>query len=130
MKFKIDTRYIVLQSLKAIVGYLFGVFIVLYFLDVKAPLEFVGTSLFACIVLYFAFTFPKKIIINDGIIYFAPQNSMKKYEVQLADIVKTEYSRKKYNTVIIFTKSGAKHELHPKDAKTFINALHSHEYQP
>lgn len=35
MEFKIDKRYVAIQSLKAMVGYLIGLFIVLVFLNIK-----------------------------------------------------------------------------------------------
>lgn len=126
MKFRIDRKYIALQSLKAIVGYMLGVSIVLYFLDSKDPYGFVGVSLAVCI-LFFILYFPRKIYVGDGIISFVQANRWEITTVELDDIVKTEASRKIYNTVKLVTKSGWEYTLHPEDAQTLEMLIRSRQ---
>lgn len=126
MKFRIDRKYIAIQSLKAIVGYMLGVSIVLYFLDSKDPYGFVGVSLAVCI-LFFILYFPKKIYVGDGIISFVQANRWERTTVELDDIVKTEASRKIYNTVKLVTKSGWEYTLHPEDAQTLETLIRSRQ---
>lgn len=126
MKFRIDRKYIAIQSLKAIVGYMLGVSIVLYFLDSKDPYGFVGVSLAVCI-LFFILYFPKKIYVGDGIISFVQANRWERTTVELDDIVKTEASRKIYNTAKLVTKSGWEYTLHPEDAQTLETLIRSRQ---
>lgn len=127
MKFKIDKRYIAIQSLKAIVGYILGVFIVFNLLDLKTPKDFVGTSLFAGIILYFVFVFPKSILIKDGIISFVVKNCVQRTKINLLDITKVECSCKYYNSMVIKTKFGDNYKLHPKNAQRLEEIISSYK---
>lgn len=127
MKFKIDKRYIAIQSLLAIVGYILGVFIVLNNLDLRTPLEFVGTSLFAGITLFFVFLYPKNILIKDGSISFVKRNCFERTKVNLADITQVKCSYKFYNTLIIITKEGRTYRLYPEDAQGLENVINSYK---
>lgn len=108
----------------AVVGYILGVFIVLNNLDLRTPLEFVGTSLFASIALFFVLFFRKNILIKDGSISFVKRNCFERTKVDLADITQVKCSCKFYNTLTIITKEGRKYKLYPEDAQdleTVIN---------
>lgn len=124
MKFRIDRRYIAIQSLKAIVGYTLGVFIVLYFLDSKDPYGFVGASLAVC-VLFFILYFPRRIYLEDGIISFVEANRRERRNVELTDIVRIERSHKIYNKMTLVTRSGRMYTLHPKDTLVLEEAIKS-----
>lgn len=126
MIFKIDKRYIAIRSLLVIVCYMFGVLIILSFTDLKSPIDFVASSLFASVIMYFIFFFPRKIVIKDGMINFVESNRFKRSKVRLADITQTDYVCRFYNTVTIFTKSGGDYKLHPKDANDLINYIQAH----
>lgn len=127
MKFKIDKRYIAIQSLLAIVGYILGVFIVLKYLDLRTPLEFVGTSLVAGITIFFVLFYPRNILIKDGSISFVKRNSFERTEVNLANISQVERSYKFYNTLTIFTKEGRMYKLYPEDAQGLENVINSYK---
>lgn len=104
-----------------------GVFISLEFLEIKNPIDFVGTSLFAGIILYFVFFFPKNILIKDGVICFMVKNRLEKTKIKLVDVAQIEYGFKFYNIVTIITKTNRKYLLHPKDAKALIDYIQSHK---
>lgn len=125
MKFKIDKQYIAIQSLLAIIGYILGVFIVLNTLDLRTPLEFVGSSLVAGIVLFFVFIYPKNILIKDGSISFVKRNCFERTKVNLADIIQVERSYRFYNTLTIITKEGIKYKLYPEDAQELEKVINS-----
>lgn len=125
MKFKIDKQYITIQSLLAIIGYILGVFIVLNTLDLRTPLEFVGSSLVAGIVLFFVFIYPKNILIKDGSISFVKRNCFERTKVNLADIIQVERSYRFYNTLTIITKEGIKYKLYPEDAQELEKVINS-----
>lgn len=127
MKFKIDKRYIAIQSLLAIVGYILGVFIVLNNLDLRTPLEFIGTSLVAGITLFFVFLYPKNILIKDGGISFVKRNCIERTKVNLSDITQVKRSYKFYNTLTIITKEGRNYNLYPEDAKELENVINSYK---
>lgn len=128
MKFKIDGKYFAIQSLKVIAAYMLGVFIVLKFLDLESPMDFVGTSSVVAIIFYSVFFFQRNIFIKDGIISFVEKNYIEKYKVKLADITNMEYEYKIYNTVTITTVSGREYKLHPKDAKALMDYLQSYRH--
>ena len=127
MKFKIDKRYIAIQSLLAIVGYMLGVCIVLKCLDLRTPLEFVGSSLVAGITIFFALFYPRNILIKDGRISFVKRNSFERTEVNIADISQVERSYKFYNTLTIITKDGRMYKLYPEDAQELENVINSYK---
>lgn len=127
MKFKIDRRYIAIQLLLAIGGYILGVLIVLKYLDLKAPMDFVGTSLFAGIILYFAFFFPRSILIKDRTLSFVEKNGLERTKVNLADITQIDSSCKPYNTLVIITKSDKTYKLHPKDVQGLEKVIRSYQ---
>lgn len=127
MKYEIDRRYIAIRTLLVIVCYILGILIALSLLKLRDPMGFVGSSLFAGIVVYFMYFLPRKINMKDGIISFVENNRRDRTEVKLIDIVQIEYGCKFYNTVTILTKSGTQYELHPKDAKALIDDIHSHK---
>lgn len=126
MMFKIDKRYIAIRFILVIVCYIFGVLITLILTDLISPIDFVVSSLFASVILYILFFFPRKIVIKDGIISFVENNRFERSKVRLADITQTDYVCRFYNTVTIFTKSGRNYILHPKDANNFINYIQVH----
>lgn len=123
MEFKIDKRYITLQTLKAIVGYAIAVLIVLYFFNLDDPEGFVGTSLLAGVTIYLLFILPRKIIFENGVISFTEKNGMARINIRIADIGYVETSYRRYNAVTIQTRSGEKYKLHPKDAEALRNIL-------
>lgn len=125
MKFKIDRRFIASQTFKAIAGYLIGLLIVLWFLDIKEPLDFIVISLVAGILVYFMSVFPRKIIVIDGIMSFVEKYGWERCRVKLTDITDMETEHKLYNTVILMTRSGKKYILHPKDAMALKDAVFS-----
>lgn len=125
MKFNIDKRYIVIQSLNAIVCYILGVLIVMYFLHPEDLYDFVGASLFAAIIVFFIYFFPRSIYVKDGIISFGGKNCFKRNHVNLTEITQIKYSCKFYNTVLLVTKSGEEYKLHPKDAVAFEDVVRS-----
>lgn len=127
MKFKIDKRYIAIQSLLAIVGYMLGVFIVLKYLDLRTPLEFVGSSLVAGITIFFVLFYPRNILIKDGSISFVKRNSFERTEVNLATISEVERSYKFYNTLTIITRAGKIYKLYPEDAQGLENVINSYK---
>ncbi len=106
---------------------MFGVFIVFNLLDLKTPKDFVGTSLFAGIILYFVFVYPKSILIQDGIISFVVKNCVQRTKINLLDITKVECSCKYYNSMVIKTKFGDNYKLHPKNAKKLEEIIYSHK---
>lgn len=127
MKFKIDKRYIAIQLLKAIVAYIFGVLIVLTCLDLEDPLEFIGTTLVVCIILFFIFFYPKNILVKDGIICFKKKNSFKRIKVDLTDITHVESKSNLYNTVTIKTKSCKTYKLHPNEVEKLESVIRSNK---
>lgn len=124
MELKTDKRFIVAQSLKAIVGYAIGVSFILFFLDLEQPYEVIAICMFVGILL-FLYLFPKNISVNDGTISFRKDNSRKNIDLNLADIAEVESECKYYNTIILTTKSGKKYKLHPEDAQTLEKAIQS-----
>ena len=123
MEFKIDRRYIAIQTLKALVGYVVAVLIVLCFFNLNDPDGFVGASLLACVTIYFLFILPRKIIVENGVISFTEKNGTVRTKINIADIGYVETSHKPYNTVTIQTRAGEKYKLHPKDAEALRNIL-------
>jgi len=123
MKFKIDTRFIAIQTLKAIAGFIIGLLLVLVFLDIREPIDFAITSFAACIVVYFVNIFPRNIIVMGGIISFVEKYGLKRCNVKLSDIINVETSYKFYNTVMLTTRSGKKYRLHPKDTQTLKDTI-------
>ncbi len=127
MIFKIDKRYIAIQSLKAIVAYIIGVLIVFTCLDVEDTLGFVGTTLVVCIILFFIFFYPKNILVKDGVIRFKKKNSFKRIKVDLTDIAHVESKSKLYNTVTIKTKSCHTYKLHPNETEKLESVIRSNK---
>ena len=123
MEFKIDRRYIALQTLEAIVGYVIAVLFVLYFFNLDDPEGFVGASLLAGVTIYFLFILPRKIIVENGVMSFTEKNGMVRTTIKIADISHVEISNKRYNTVTIQTRAGEKYKLHPKDSEALRNIL-------
>ena len=70
MEFKIDPWYVAMQSIKAIIGYVIGVCVVLFLIKVDEPLVFISESLIGCITLYLITIFPRTIRIKDGTISY------------------------------------------------------------
>lgn len=125
MELEIDRRYIAIQSLKAIVGYLIGILFVLYFLDLEEPLGFIMVSLSASAFLFFIFIYPRNIYVKKDFICFVKENSFKRSKVELSDIIKIKTNYKLYNTILLTTKSGKKIRLHPKDVQILEHIIFS-----
>lgn len=127
MIFKIDKRYIAIQTLKAIVAYIIGILIVWTCLNLEDSMGFVGTTLAICTILFFIFLYPKKILVKDGGICFKKENSYKRIKVDLTDIAHVECSCRTYNTVTIKTKSCHTYKLHPQEAQKLQDAISSNK---
>ena len=126
MKFKNDIRYTVIQALKAIGSYAVGVFIVLNFLHLKSPMDFVYSSLAAAIVIFFVYFYPKGITVDSGVISFVKSNSIERINLNLRNVTNVELMDKYYNTLLITTRDGAQYQLHPKDARELESVINSH----
>lgn len=126
MEFKIDKRYVAIQSLKAIVGYLIGLFIVLVFLNIKDPWGFFASSFAAFVLLYFLIIYPKAIVVKDGYISFVKEYDYTRRKIKLRDIINIEKSFKSYNTVTLTTKSNLKYKLHPQNTQELVMMLEKH----
>lgn len=126
MKFTTDIRYIAIQTLKFIVLYLIGAFIVLCFLRPKYPYDFLIGSSLACTTVFLGVNFPRKICVQDGVITFNRINSCEKCEVKVSDIVKVEVDLNLYNTLTFRTKFGNLYRIHPKEIQTLETKLSQH----
>lgn len=124
MVFKIDRRYVAIQTLKVIVAYLAALFIVLYFLHTNDPEGFIGITLIAGIGIYI-YQFPKKIYVEDGAISFVSQYSNERIKVGLNDIISIENVSKSYNSLKLLTKCGNDYTLHPADIQKLESVLSS-----
>lgn len=123
MEFKIDERFVVIQSLKAIVGYLIGVCFVLYFIRLDEPLPFVVGSLFGCVALYFITVFPRKIMVVGGTLSFMNKYGLKRKIITLEDIKDVHIDSGLYKTMTVMTKSGKRIVIHPRDCRKLEKVL-------
>jgi hypothetical protein len=123
MEFKIDSRYIAVKSIKAVIAYLIGLALVLIFLGKENPGEFAGISLFAFIVLYFMYVYPRHIVVKDGNISFVKDNDLLRTSIRLADISKIDLSNNRYDTMTLITKSNRKYVLHPQESRKLEQLL-------
>lgn len=123
MEFKIDGRFVISQLLKAIVGYAVGVALVLLILKNNDPYGFIGASFAAGIVIYFAFYYPRSIVVEDGLLIFVKDNSRDKISLHISDVSGVSTNKKFYNTLTIATYSGDEYTLHPKDLDGLVNLL-------
>lgn len=122
MEFKIDRRYVVIQTLKSIVAYFVALFIVLFFLHTNDPEGFIGITLIAGIGIYI-YQFPKKIYVEDGSISFVSQYSNERIKVGLYDIIRIENVSKSYNSLKILTRFDNEYTLHPADIQELEDVL-------
>ena len=126
MKFKIDIRFIAIQMLLCVGGWLIGVIIVSLFLDLGDPKGFIAKRFAAGIAMYCLFNFPRKIVVDDETITFTEEGALEKKKVELKDISSVETKCKLYNTLTITTTSGKKHSMHPKDVEALREVLEQH----
>lgn len=124
MEFKTDGRFVICQLLKAIVGYVVGVALVLLVLKNRDPYGFIGASFAAGLVIYFAFYYPRPIIVEDGLVNFVKENSRDKISLHISDISRVSSNKKFYNTLTIVTHSGLEYTLHPQDLYGLANLLY------
>lgn len=123
MKFKIDKKYITIRTLETFGIYVGVVLFILYFLGTKEPLEFIGESFSATILIYFVIIYPRKIIGRDGYISFVKNGDYVRTIIDLDEIISVESRFKRYNTVVIRTRSGNEYVLHPQDPQELISYL-------
>ena len=126
MEFKIDKRYVTIRTLLSFGSYLVAVLFIIYFLGTKEPLEFVGESFSAAILIYFIIIYPRKIIGRDGYISFVKNGDYVRTIIDLDEIISAESRFKRYNTVVIRTRSGNEYILHPQDPHALISYLGKH----
>ena len=126
MEFKIDKRYITIRTLLSFGSYLVAVLFIIYFLGTKEPLEFVGESFSAAILIYFIIIYPRKIIGRDGYISFVKNGDYVRTIIDLDEIISAESRFKRYNTVVIRTRYGNEYILHPQDPQALISYLGKH----
>lgn len=122
MEFKIDRRYVAIQTLKGVVAYLVALFIVLFFLHTNDPEGFIGITLIVGIGIYI-YQFPKKIYVEDGAISFVSQYSNERIKVGLNDIISIENVSKSYNSLKILTRFDNEYTLHPADIHELEDVL-------
>lgn len=123
MVFKIDPKFIAIQVLKAMAGYLLGLIIVLCFRHFKDIWDIIIPSFCAGFLIFWIFMIPRKIIINDRNISFTKANSYERISIALSSISKIETDSKLYNTLTMTTTSGETYKLHPKDLQSLKKAL-------
>lgn len=123
MKFRIDRKYIAVQMLKAVAGYLVGLGIVLCFRGFKDVWDIIIPSFCAGLTLFLIFWVPRKIYVKDGVVSFTKENNYERTNVTENNIAKVETMSKFYNTLTLTTKSGESYKLHPADPQSLESMI-------
>ena len=123
MKYRIDFRYVTLQTLKATAGYLLGLYLVWRFCSLNDYWGFVISSFMAFIVLLFLLVFPRNISVNENSVSFVKEKGILRTVINIKDITSImDESNSLFNTISIITKRGI-FKLHPADKSKFIEAI-------
>lgn len=124
MNFKIDNRFVILQLLKSILGYIIGASLVLAISKTIDAFDFLCYSFAAGVVIYLIYFYPREIVVNTEKIIFSKENgSNHRIEVKLNDITHVQTKKTFYNTLIFTTRQKESYTLHPKDIENLENLL-------
>lgn len=123
MKFSIDPRYSLFQTIIWIGTYLITLFLCLKIFHFSDASGFVGNTLVACGAMFLISLFPRKITLENGILSFKDRNWLETKKVILSDIVNIQTEKKFYNTIKVTTLSGETFRFHPEDMDDLENVI-------
>lgn len=116
--FTISRKRSLIQSLKALAGFLIGLNVVLQiFTDIDRT-DFLIGSLFGSVVVFLCLFYPRDIFAGDRYVSFVSQNGFREH-IAIQDIVKEEVCKRWFcRSICITTKHGKKYQLYPQDFTT------------
>lgn len=114
MRYKIDKRFILIQAIKATIGYIVGLCIVFVFMGRGPNLEFAISSICGGALFFAIMMFPRRITIDQNSISFKPDHGLLGTKIEFGDIINVEIKECRFfNTLIIVTVSGKEYKIHP-----------------
>ena len=124
MKFKINSSYIIVQTIKMLFGYILALAIVYTVIKLQDFESFIVSSGIAELVLYYFFILRMTIKISGDSLVFIEEYTSFKNILKLNDVTDMEIKKKRfYSCVLIKTRDRKSIFLYPANPEEFIKII-------
>lgn len=124
MNFKLNTKYIIVQTIMMLLGYFLVLVLVYFCFKLNDMKSFVISSGIAVLLLYYVFVLRMKIQITDDCLIYKEEKATFKDTIKLSKISNIEIKNGHfYSFVIIHTSDGYHVSLYPAEPERFANIV-------